>query len=544
MTKKFLIFFVLFTSLFTSCEDLTDLNQNPNGIQPQVVNPNLVMPSVISEAAKSFVNLGYQDIAGVMQHTQKNGWATGHNGYDWGGSQDWDGYYGILRNNQLLYNRGVELKYEFHQGVALVIKSLMFGLITDLWGDAPYSNALKGEEGGSENLQPVFDSQETIYFGILADLETANDLLSKSKVDYLGVIDNVDLLYAGDPAKWRRLANSLALRYYMRISSKKPAEAKAGVEKIVADPAKYPIIESADQDAAMQFAGTSVDTSWPTTADFGNDVTNFTRLEIAVPFVKTLQALNDPRLSVWVKKVAIPLVVDPNLPPNTDKIEGGKRYLSPDKVGSTPVDTDPDYVGLPVAASALPATYNLNQNPSQGEFNPHVSGLTDLYKKSKDPLLRARLVSAAEIQFTLAEASLKGWATGDAKAHYEKGIQESLNAWGVGNSYASYMAGAGVVYNGTLEQIMEQKWIASWTSATESWFDYRRTGLPALQAGPLAKRDKLPVRFYYGRNELQLNEANTKAAMSRLELTNYSQADGENSAWSKPWVIQGTDKPW
>jgi hypothetical protein len=91
---------------------------------------------------------------------------------------------------------------------------------------------------------------------------------------------------------------------------------------------------------------------------------------------------------------------------------------------------------------------------------------------------------------------------------------------------------------------MEQKWIASWTAATEAWFDYRRTGLPALTAGPAAKRQALPLRFYYMQDEIRINAKNATAAMDKLEITNYSQADGKNSAWSKPWLLIGTSKPY
>jgi hypothetical protein len=150
-----------------SCEDLTEANENPTAYRPEAVNPNLVLPTVLTEAAKAYVNLGYQDIAGVVQHTQKDAWSSGHNDYDWGGSQDWAPYYAILRNNALVYDRAVELKMEFHQGVTLVMKSFMFGFITDLWGDAPYTNALKGELLG-ENIKPSYDSQDVIYAGILA----------------------------------------------------------------------------------------------------------------------------------------------------------------------------------------------------------------------------------------------------------------------------------------------------------------------------------------------------------------------------------------
>ncbi len=540
--KKYLVFLVLLTSFF-SCKDLTELNENPNGVESGQVNPNLIMPTVLTEAAKSYLNLGYQDIAGVVQHTQKDAWSGGHNDYDWS-NQSWSGYYDILRNNDLLYQRAVETNFEFHQGVALVMRAFMFGLITDLWGDAPYTSALKGEAGGTENILPAFDSQEAIYTGILADLEKANTLLSKPKGEYSGIVDNVDVYYGGNPAAWQKFANSLALRYFMRISAKKSDVAKAGIEKIVSDAAKYPIIAKNSEDATMAFPGTSDGTSWPANTVFDASGSNYRRIKMAATLVESLQAKKDPRLGIWANKVEVPLVVDASLPAGTDKIVNGKRMLSPDKVGNTVVDTDPEYVGLPTSFSALPSAYNLNPTPGQTSFNPHVSFLNDIYKQAKGPLLKARLISAAEVHFILAEAALKGWAAGDAKAQYEAGIQNSLNTWGVGGKYAEYIAQPEVAYKGTLAQIMEQKWIASWTAATEAWFDFRRTGLPALKAGPAAKRQALPVRFYYMQDELNINSANASAAVDKLEVTNFSQADNKNSAWSKPWIIQGTGKPW
>lgn len=537
---------VLFVSLLLSCEDLTELNQNPNGVEPGNVNPNLVLSTVLTESAKSFNDLGFGIIGGVMQHTQKDGWWGDHNNYEWS-NQDWAGYYAILEDNKLVYDKSVELGYEFHQGVTLVVKSMMFGLITDLWGDVPYSKALLGEQLG-ENLRPAFDSQETIYAGILADLETANTLLSKDKSEYQGIVESSDVIYGGDPALWRKLANSLSLRYYMRISAKKPDVAKAGIEKIIADPSTYPIITSSDEDATMSFPGNSSGTSWPNNTVFDASQSNYSRIKLAKTLVDKLQDLGDPRLAVWANKVEIPLVVDAGLPPGTDEIReiDGKeyRYLAPDVVQDVEIDTDPEYVGLPTALLGLPILYNMNPNSNQGDFNPHVSQLNDIYKEASGPLLKARLLSAAEVHFILAEAALNGWAAGDAQTEYEEGVKASLEAWGVGDDYDTYIAGPGVAYAGTLDQIMEQKWIASWTSATQSWFDYRRTGLPALEAGPAGKRIVLPVRFYYGQNELMLNADNATVAVDDLENTGYSQADGKNSAWSKPWVIQGTNKPW
>lgn len=537
---------VLFLSMLISCEDLTELNQNPNGVDPTIVNPNLVLPTVLTETSKSFVNLGFGIIGGVMQHTQKDGWWSDHNNYEWS-NQDWSSYYAILADNQLVYDRAVELNYEFHQGVTLVVKSMMFGLITDLWGDAPYTSALKGEQLGN-NLRPTYDTQESIYTGILADLETANTLLSKSRSEYEGIVGDVDVIYGGDPMLWRKLANSLQLRYLMRISGKKPDVAKAGIEKITGNPSTYPIITSSSEDATMSFPGNSTNTAWPNNTVFDASQSNFSRTKMGATLVETLQAINDPRLGVWAAKVKIPLVVDAAFPAGTDEIveiNGQKyRHMAPNVVGTTPVNTDPEYVGLPAGLSGLPFIYNFNPTASQGAFNPHVSQLNDIYKQASGPLLKARLASAAEVNFILAEAAIKGWNVGDAQSYYEDGVKASLETWKVGGDYATYMAEAGVAFDGTLDQVMQQKWIASWTSATESWFDYRRTGLPDLLAGPAGMRSKLPVRFYYMTNELRLNEASATEALDKLEVTNFSQADGENSAWSKPWLLQGTGKPW
>ena len=454
-TFKFTCFAFLFSCTVFSCKDLTELNVNPNGVNPDNANPNLVLSTVLTEAGKAFVNLGYQDIAGVMQHTQKDGWSGGHNEYDWGGSQSWTGYYDILRNNQYVNDRGVAINSELHQGIALVMKSMMYGLITDLWGDAPYSAALKGAVGGAENTFPAFDSQEAIYTGILADLEKANTLLSKNATEYTATVGTADVFYQGAPAKWRKLANSLALRYYMRISGKKPDVAKAGIEKIVANATQYPIITAIADDAAMPFAGNSDADSWPSNAIYDASESNYRRIKMAAPFVDRLLALKDPRLAIWANKVKIQIVVYPSLPKGTDKIDGTKRNLSPDKVAGKEYNTN-EYVGLPIAIVGG-ASYNLSPTAEQGANNPHVSWVNDIYRQAKGPLLKSRLMSAAEVRFILAEAALKGWAAGDAKTNYEAGVKASMDTWGVTSSYAAYIAGADVKYNGTLKQIIEQK---------------------------------------------------------------------------------------
>ncbi len=549
---KFIAVTLSMLLVFGACHDLDELNINPNNPDPEVTDLNLLMPTIIINLGQNIVSLGIGDIAGVMQHTQKTGWSSGHNDYDWNNpGQSWGGYYDILRNADEFYNKAVQDELEFHQGVGLILKAYTFGLITDLWGDAPFSEALKAEEG-PDFYKPVFDSQQEIYHGILAYLEEANTLLSKSSNEYTNINPDQDVLYGGDVTKWRKFANSLALRYYMRLQAKEPSVAQEGIGKITGDPSKYPIITSAADEANVAYAGTSPGTSWPINMVFNIDpMGEYMRRKPCATLVETLQELNDPRLGVWAEKVEIPLVLVSGT--EVDRIVDGKREISKDveeeflakwvDEDDLYVDYDQEYVGIPAQTFSAQA-YNLTPNyTQQAAYNPHISQLNEMYKETSGPLLLMRLLSAAEVNFILAEAAHYNWVPGSAENHYANGIRESFNAWGVSNQFNNYLEGA--PYNG-LESIMQQKWIASWTAAAESWFDWRRTGLPDLKTGPSARREVLPLRFYYNINEdLSTNRENAEAAVARLEPTQYLGTDQtNNSAWSKMWLLQSTDKPY
>lgn len=529
----------------SGCQDLTELNINPNNISEEDVNPNLLLPTVLSGTASKYNELSFIDLGGVMQHTQLDAWFDGHNDYEWtGGILSWDAYYSFLRDNELMRRRSEELGLDFHHGVSLVIRAYIFGLITDLWGDAPYTDAVKADLGGVNYNFPKFDQQDVIYKGILEELKQANTIFAKPDGTF-DVLGGADLYFNGDVSKWRRFANSLALRYYMRLSEKDPAFAKQGVEAMLADANQFPLITSVADEALMGFVGVNSSDSWPSNTVFDASGSNFRRMKMCATFVDRLQALQDPRLAVWAKPVEIPIEVRATEPARTDKIVNGVRIVSPDVVAGIPVDTDTDYVGLPASGSKNPSAYNLNPTPGQTSMNPHVSYLSDIYRASKGDLLKARLLAASEVSFILAEAAWKGWAVPEsAKTYYERAIQQSLTSWGRATDYSAYIQQPGVAFANTQAQIMEQKWIANWTTAAQAWFDYRRTGYPQLKAGPAAIRTQLPVRIPYMQNEMSVNQKNAEEALSRIEKTAYSQADNENSAWSKPWLLQGTNKPW
>jgi hypothetical protein len=462
----------------------------------------------------------------------------------------------MLRSNNLMYERAVEMDLKFQQAVGLTMKSFIFGVITDLWGDAPYTNAVKGNLGSTEYTLPSFDSQDVIYKGIIQDLKTASALFATG--DQTGILTNYDVYYKGDMAKWQKFANTLLLRYYMRISDKMPDVARAGVESIY-NSGVY--IDAAGNDAVLSFIGANERNSWPGSQGDGSDYRN---RKPSTTLLSKMMVTNDPRMTVWFSPVRVRWVADPTLTTAVDPfirkdgiIQSGVASITDEQFVKSPgnytrhynpnlyngiLDTG-EYVGLPPGI-LLPDAYNGNPTSGQVLQNQHVSQLSDIYRKPSGDLLKARLASAAETYFILAEAALKGWAVGSAQDHYNAGVLHSLTSWGVENKYNTYLAENGVAYNGTLAQIMEQKWIASWTAATESWFDFRRTGYPNLKPGPASPEPVLPVRFIYSDNESLLNATNTQKAIAELEVTPYSGLRGSNSQWSKPWIVEGTNKPW
>jgi hypothetical protein len=550
--------FVLMALLIASaCDDrLTEMNINPNGIDPSTANPNLMMPAVLAPAAQRYLELGFGNMAGAVQHTQKNGWYSAHNHYDWS-AEDWSGWYSMLRTNDLLEERAVELGFPFFEGVALTMKSFIFGNITDIWGDAPYTNAVQGNEGGDANEYPAFDSQEIIYEGIISDLERAATIFESAETEVVN--SAADLYFGGDTEQWQRFANALLLRYYMRISEKMPDVAQAGIEAVYS---RGMYLKSADQDVTLDYTG-GADDVWPS---LYTDVDDFTRWQACQTLIDQLVSTNDPRLSVWFAPVAVQWVADPTLSMPVDTVlrvdgellESGAvtfSYLEFQEMSDTdftrrfnPNDESFDtgmYVGLPPGL-IIPESYNGNPDPGQGTRNQHVSQLAPVYATagSAGDILQARIISAAEVSFILAEAALKGWNVGNAEEHYNNAILQSLETWNRGDEYDTFISQPGVAFDGTIEQVMAQKWVASWTTATEAWMDYRRTGLPSLQVGPASDQPVVALRYPYGNDELNNNTSNANSAIDRLEVTPYSGAVGADSPWSKMWLLQGTTKPW
>lgn len=593
-TFRIIGFVWLFVIASVSCGKFDTLNTDPNNISPATANVNSLLAQVLTSSARDYGDLGSGDLSGAMQHTAQDAWSSGYSNYQWD-PKDWGGYYNRLRDNKLLLEKAEASNLKFYQGVGTIMRAFNFGCIADFWGDAPYSKALNGDMPGAENTTPEFDTQEQIYDGVIADLKTGLSLLESPDLSDASAAASSDLFYNGDADKWKKLANSLLLRYYMRLSNKR--DVQTDVEALAGK-----VFESNDDDWAMSYPGNDQASSYQKNSKF-NDPSNYNRNKMSATLVTKLGALKDPRIVIMAEPIVTRTLVDASKFPgdNTtlsrlvdviksisddkkDTVWVTNRYINPtvalskkdkqfniatytqDRPWGTPADqvwnfydTSAVYVGIPISYSGETYQYNLNGTGTQSSSgNDFVSYMRrDFYNNPSGDFLKARMASYNEICFDLAEAAQKGWNVGgSAEEWYNKGIKASFDLWlsknqgdvnaydGCVKSYDDYIAQPLVKYDGTLERIMEQKWIASWQASVEAWMDWRRTGFPKLSIGWASYRAQIPVRFAYFNTELQNNPTNSDAAIQRLQETDYSTVDGKNSAWSKPWLLQGTNKPW
>ncbi len=580
--------FLVITSVGDSCKKFSVLNSNPNSIATSGAAPDYLMAGVLTSTATWYGNLGSGNISGAMQQTAQDAFQGTFSEYQWDpGNFDWNGNYAILNNNKALLAGAQANNWDFHQGVALVMRAFQFGNIADFWGDAPDSFAVSGDKGGVYEF-PVFDTQQSIYARVIADLQAAvphfqGTILTHPEITSL--TQTSDVFYNGDPVQWKKFTYSLMLRYYMRLSSKLNEQ---GNVEAIADS----VFQSTTDDCMMMFPGKDQPSSYQFCTLF-NGASGYDRNKMSGTMTMTLKALKDPRIVIMAEPIINPSVVDTTNAvfasgsTTLDSTINNIRYINlqvalannykqfnlatytqdrPWEGLNLPVknlyDTSSVYVGIPISYSNYPDfEYNLNSTGQQSSsINNYVSYLRrDIYDNPSGPLLADRIASYAEICFDLAEAAQKGWNVGgSASAWYYNGIQASFNTWQVFSNYQNdvnnyygcvkdyntYVAQPAITYNGTLQQIITQKWIAAWQACNEAYMDWRRTGYPTLTIGYGSYRGAIPVRFTYANSELQNNSANAQVAIDKLTTSTYNGPDGANSSWSKFWLLQGTNEPW
>jgi hypothetical protein len=461
---------------FSACtKDFKEVNTNPNTL-PET-RPELLLESAIYGLKTSTQTREHRLIHEMMQvHVTVSNSDEIHRYIIRPSESDymWNTWYTQLTNIKDVYSSAQKLVLLPNQaynasymGISRIMEAWVMSLITDTYGDVPYTEANRGRV---DNIfQPKFDKQKSIYDSLFVRLEEANTLLAQNLALPAALMPR-DPLFAGDIAKWRKFGNSLYLRLLLRASGRPESNAAAKIQQmVVTNAANYPLMSSNAESAILRFTTTAPFLSgFSTYRDFDFNGEN----GLSEFFINTLNGWTDPRLTKWATTVASA------------------------------------YVGIP--SGYAPG----NQQERQSYY---LAAL-------KNEPLTGNILSYAEVQFMLAEAVIKGYATPatTAKTYYENGVTNAITNWAL-TLPAGHLTKPGIIWNDAetlaqkMEKIITQKYFTYFFTDFQSWFEHRRTGYPNLPVGPgLQNSGTMPTRFVFPVSVQSLNRTNYEAAVAGM----------------------------
>jgi hypothetical protein len=546
--KSYLTKIFVFSLLigFSSCSKdalrQNDLLQQKDAVES--LNDPFLLSSVIKKSTLFYQDRGWGNtiFPGAVQYTMRN-YQGGDNYYSAFKGLPTDLYSAmdILKfidsAIKLAHNRGSSS----HEGIFTTFRVLMFSFMTDYYGDVYYSQALKGREG---ILYPLYDKQSDIYTGLLNELDDASALIS-------GGTDNVnatyDLMFGGDKTQWLKFCNSLKLRLLMRASAK-ISDAGAKITAVAALPL---LSAESDKNASISYVGTNAGNSWVGGSNNWANSGDFEKRRPCKTLVDIMANLNDPRMLVWFAPIENPWTGDPakdgvtfsTTDPNGYTYTSKWEYIDRSNsviAAQVPniLDSNKVYAGFVAGMNGDFKNGNGHYNTSAGGTygNFKVSKYSKLFQENAHSLLKAQIINKDEIQFILAEAAVKGLISGNADTYYRTGIRYSMLRWGVSESdITAYLSQPAVALPGTnagnLAKIAEQKWIALFSNATETYLDLRRTKLPDIFKNGNLNTYEFPLRFRYPGNESGQNREAYDKGVGTL-------SPAVDNEFSKMWLLQ------
>ena len=411
-----------------------------------------------------------------------------------------------------------------------IYRVYMMSVITDIYGDAPYSEA--GQGYLKEIYNPKYDTQEDIYNDFFTELKDAASALNAANDRITG-----DVIYNGDVAKWIKLANSLRLRYAMRISDVAPEKARKEFEDALTS--EGGVLTSGSDDALIKYMDISFSFGQDSYTDyrgnalsqllFGNDPANNPSY-LCSTFFNQLYNTKDPR-TFMIARFYYDGLMSQTSPDNridlTDEITGKGIAMNPCQPGAFSYDP-------------WPQGYDSDMMKEIAKTNPSVE--TTMARETEPKLANNFLrgdnpgvvMTCAEVNLLLAEASLKKWNTGGTvEGFYSKGVRAAMDflADNYGydrisdNDFNAYIAGNGI---GHTEQqakaaINTQAWILHFTNPAECWANVRRSGYPRLKSPAeygfgqyLTGGKDIPVRLCYPTLESSYNKPGYDEALKRM----------------------------
>ncbi|MBT32366.1 MAG: SusD/RagB family nutrient-binding outer membrane lipoprotein [Thalassobius sp.] len=470
--KKIYTYITVFALLvFSACTDgFEEMNENPN--EPTEVSPQYILTFALESTINNYwgnktrnQRLNFDHAMSWVGYLTRNIYESEGDNYNVQPSvniSNWEVFYtdGLINFEKIVEfsDENSDDPNSNYEGIGIGMKAWTYALMTDVWGAIPYSQALSGT-AEEAIYSPEYDTQESIYAGIIADLELAN-----SKLDVSGDGISGDILFNGDILLWKKFFNSTRFKLLNRQAHVVSSSA-AEMQAMLADPTTYPMIESTDDIAQLNYGGLSSNNPW-------NDVLiqqSRTDWNISEALVDVMLELEDPRLEV---------------------------YATPGSLADGVYSGHPN--GLPGEIATLYLGYSATINQ-------------DNFAQTNSP---AVLMSYAELLFIKAEAALDGDISGDPQEFYEAGIAASFDQYGL-TVPAGYASGTA-----DKESIMTQKWLALFGQGIEAWTELRRTGYPELpDHDPRAifmNDGVLPTRIVYPSTEYSLNASNVAAGASLI----------------------------
>ena len=412
-----------------SCgDDILDINTSPNN--PETSTPAFTLPAgqvgIASRLGFDYNLLGSM----LIQHWTQGPTASQYSFIDQYNittnnyAAAWSTMYATaLKDLDFVRDESLATGDNNTAAVAQLLMSYTFQILVDLYDRIPYTEALQGKEGV---LAPNYDNGSDVYDDLIVKVDEA---LSWIDLSGTATRPTTDIIYGGNMSTWIKFGNTLKLKIYIRQAEARASVAQAGIQAMETAGAEF---LGLGEDAMVNFSANTQNEN-PLWQNLNQ--TTFQNLVASETSVNFYINNADPRIDFAYDAA-------PNVGSHVGLTQG---------TGVTSGDVYDDFSHL--------SAQNVNGEASGGAV----------------PVV---FISAIESLFLQAEAAQRGFGSGDPQSLYEQAVSASFSAGGFDAS--TYLAAGGTYeYDGTLEQLITQKWAASnGVAGLEAWNDWRRTGFP------------------------------------------------------------------
>ncbi len=415
MKFKFIPIILVGMLAFPACDNFEELNSDP--ARSSETQPEFLLANAQKRTSDLLYDTYFNGRVGMQLSQYWTGTdKTGETRFLFTNDGLWTGLYtGPLTDLEEMikyYDRHPAETSAHTIAVSEIMKAWIFHILTDVYVDIPYSQALKGDG----NLQPGYDRGKDVYTALLTSLKKQVDVLSGPSA---GAIRG-DLVAKGNPTQWIKIANALRLRIAMRMADAQPAEAKAVIEEAVKN-----TFTAVSDDAYFPYNLTNATSRFPYN-DVDRPLVEFAVTSTLVDYQKET---NDPRLAV---------------------------YARPDQKTNA-------YIGKPYGTEANAPLMTELSKPGVQAFSGTAKGYMITY--AEVAFIKAE-----------AAARGMNVGTESAEDLYKTAVTASMNQWGITDSKVISTYLEGVPYKGgTWRNVIgSQKWLALYMQGIQGWMERLR----------------------------------------------------------------------